>query len=166
MISFFFRVFCPYRARSYEASRKMKYIHISSIAAGLVIPCVPVAVIMGDSALKGTSAFKPNRFPPIGCIARNPDALFYSLILQLDLVTMLGCTLLVIIIWFILQVSQHVDRARLLNWNDLENHPVISLAMYIPSDFLCNLYVSVIITLGSFIFIFITTNARKLATSF
>ena len=88
----------------------MKYIHISSVVAGLITPCVPVAVIMGDSALKGTSAFKTNRFPPIGCIARNPDPLFYSLILQIDFIVVLGCTLLVLIIWLVLRVSQHRDK--------------------------------------------------------
>ena len=55
--------------------------------------------------LSGGAGFRITRFPPILCPGSDSDAVFYSLVLELDLIVAIGCTLLIIILWSVLRVS-------------------------------------------------------------
>ena len=107
----------PFNARSFEASNKVKYIHLICVVLGITFPIVPVVTLMGKFAsdiensannvtfLSGGAGFRNTRFPPILCTGSHSDAVFYSLVLELDLIIAFGCTLLIIILWSVLRVS-------------------------------------------------------------
>ena len=110
--SFFWKVVFPFHARSFS---KIRHVHITCIIIGIIFPLLPVLTsILKFSAklhmksenstsqvtfLSGGLGFRSTRFPPLLCISSDPDAMFYSLVLIVDLILASGCTLLLIIFW-------------------------------------------------------------------
>ena len=120
--SLFWKVIFPFHSRSVEVSGRVKYIHITCVIAGILFPFVPIitsmsklAVDVRERAENGTSShqlflseglgFFSSRFPAILCTGSDRDAVFYSLILPIDLILATGCTLLLIIFWSVHRVS-------------------------------------------------------------
>ncbi len=57
------------------------------------------------SFLSGGFGFGIHSFPPTLCFGKNREVVFYSYILLIDIITAIGCTLLLIIIWSLHRVS-------------------------------------------------------------
>ena len=93
--------------------KRAKYIHITCIILGLVLPVIPVVVTMADYAtderVEGKDSkglgFGMTNFPPILCAGLDADATFYSLILPITLLTEIGMTLLVFTFWDVRKVN-------------------------------------------------------------
>ena len=98
---FFWKIKFPFHARSFEASHRTKYVHITMVAVGLVLPALPVIVTFttGDP-----SGFGLTRFPPILCTGLQRDSTFYSLVLPVNILVAIGIPLLIIIFWIIHKV--------------------------------------------------------------
>ncbi len=95
----FWTIKFPFHYRSYQNDRKIKYIHVTVLVLGLVLPGVPVGatIAAGEYVL--------TRFPPIVCLADNEDASFYSLILPISILVAAGTSLLIVVFYEILKVS-------------------------------------------------------------
>ena len=70
----FLGVVFPIHMKHLNASGKIKYIHITMVLLGLVLPCVPVAVAFGT----GGFSLRDIVFPPIICFGRDRGATVYS----------------------------------------------------------------------------------------
>ena len=84
-----------------DISGKIKYIHITMVLVGLILPCVPVAVTFGT----GGFAFGDTRFPPIICFGRDRGATVYSLTIPESVLVATGISLLIVVFWKIIKVS-------------------------------------------------------------
>lgn len=116
----FWKIRYPFHARSFEMARKIKYIHISCIIAGLLIPLLPIITSMADFAvdlrtnvplqnmnitfLSGGLGYRQVRFPPVLCAGRNSDAVYYTSLLPINLIVIAGLTELIILFWTIHKV--------------------------------------------------------------
>ena len=71
------------------------------VVVGLVLPTLPVIVTFttGDP-----SGFGMTRFPPILCTGLQTDSTFYSLVLPINILMIIGIPLLIIIFWTIHKV--------------------------------------------------------------
>ena len=100
-ISLFWGIRFPFHARSFETAHRTKYVHITMVAVGLVLPALPVIVTFttGDP-----SGFGLTRFPPILCSAMQRNSTFYSLVLPINVIMAIGIPLLIIIFWIIHKV--------------------------------------------------------------
>ncbi len=118
IIMLFFKILYPFHEISIGRSRKVKYLHAFFVCAGLLIPFVPIISSMVDFAieikdsstnevsfLSGGLGFGIYSFPPTLCFGKNREVVFYSYILLIDIITAIGCTLLLIIIWSLHRVS-------------------------------------------------------------
>ena len=118
----FWKVVFPFHARSMPG--KIKYIHIMCVILGVLLPLIPIITSMikfgvelqnqyensslqyrSDMFFSGGLGFKPSRFPTILCTGSDPDAIFYSLLVPIDIILACGCTMLIIIFWSIHRVS-------------------------------------------------------------
>ena len=89
----FLAVVFPLYNRELDVSGKIKYIHITMVLLGLILPCVPVAVTFGT----GGFALRDTVFPPIICLGRDRGASVYSLSIVESILIATGISLLVIV---------------------------------------------------------------------
>ena len=112
ILTIFWGLKFPFQAKAFQRSHRMKYLHIASVVVGLLVPFVPVVATMiqfsyGKSsaeAVKGGLGFGIVRFPPILCVGRHKDTTFYSLILPLCIILLIGITFLIFVFWIIHKV--------------------------------------------------------------
>ena len=70
----FWKVQFPFHSRYYDQSNRTRYVHIACVVAAIILPVyAPLAI-----ALNG--GFAITRFPPTGCLGRDVDAIFYTVI--------------------------------------------------------------------------------------
>ena len=116
----FWKIVFPFHARSFQSSHNMTLIYAACIAAGLVIPVVPVIVHMASfakevesnpvlqamnvTAVSGGLGYRTFRIPPILCSGSNSGILYYSNALPINIIMMFGIAQLIIIVWRIHKV--------------------------------------------------------------
>ena len=116
----FWKIVFPFHARSFQSSHNMALIYVACIAAGLVIPLVPVIVHMASfakevesnpvlqamnvTAVSGGLGYRTFRSPPILCSGTNSGILYYSNALPINIIMMVGIAQLIIIVWRIHKV--------------------------------------------------------------
>ena len=111
----FWKIYFPLHSRSYQASNKMKYIHLGIVVLGVLLPFISVVAIMSEFAVRvkstdgdfvsGGLGFIVPRFPPIPCHGRSKNVVFYSHILLLYVLLSTGITFTFLIMWRIHKVS-------------------------------------------------------------
>ena len=117
----FWKVNFPFHARSFQLSHKVKFVHLAIVLVSLVVPLVPIITVMADFAVNlesdvirqarnitftsGGLGFRIIRFPPILCSGSDSDAVFYSTVLPINILLVLGSTELVFIFYGLLKVS-------------------------------------------------------------
>ena len=117
----FWTVFWPLRARSLKKSSKLRCIYIACTIAGFCIPLVPIISAMADFServgmddlfvrmnvtfISGGLGFANPGFPPTLCVPSNADVIFYSLVLPINIIAMVGIAELILIFWRIHKVS-------------------------------------------------------------
>ena len=114
VLAIFWKLRFPFHSRAYQTAHRIKYIHITCVAIGIIFPALPVVATMSQAAYGTSSAdavkaglgFGLIRFPPILCTGRHGDTTFYSLILPSLLILMVGMTFLLIIFWTIHRVRR------------------------------------------------------------
>ena len=113
----------PFHARSFENSGKMKYVHIASVITGLLLPLISPITSMADFAVdlssnkvlqsqnisfvSGGLGYGLIRFPSILCSAIDRYALYYSTILPINLMVIVGITELILVFRIIHKVSHY-----------------------------------------------------------
>ena len=111
----------PFHARSFERAHGVKYIHIGCVVAGLILPLVPVITSMVTFAVElesdeirksrnitfvsGGMGYGSTRFPPILCYGTNDKAVYYALILPINLILIYDIAVLVFVFYTIHKVS-------------------------------------------------------------
>ena len=108
----FWKLRFPFHARDFEIDNRMKFVHIACVVLCLVLSFLPIIVITLDDVVKrakgiptiGTAGFSLVRFPPIFCSAVNRSAVYYSLILPINLIVPVGVTLLILVVWLLYKV--------------------------------------------------------------
>ena len=78
---------------------------------GVLLPLVPIIAAMADFAvdvrkqnkdfLSGGMGFGPTTFPSILCSSTDLDVDFYSSVLFMGIIGASGCTMLLIIVWYL-----------------------------------------------------------------
>ena len=114
VVVLFWKVKFPFHSRHFEATKKMKYVHIGCVIVGILFPFIPVISIMssyavhvkssGESFTSGGLGFITPRFPPVPCHGRDKANVFYSYILPLFGLLFLTITLTFLILWTVIKV--------------------------------------------------------------
>ena len=102
-VSLFWKIRFPFHARSFETTHRIKYVHITMVIVGLLLPALPVIVTFA-AATRDSRGFGLIRFPPILCSGLESDATFYSFVLPINILLAIGIPLLIIIFWIIHKV--------------------------------------------------------------
>ena len=118
----FWQIRFPFHAQKVKTERKIKYIHITLVLVGLLLPLLPIITSMADFAvdLKSDEFLKSHNVtfvsggmgygfpgsPPIICIGTDSDSAFYSLVLPLIILLATGITILILLFWFVRKVSK------------------------------------------------------------
>ena len=97
----FLGVVLPLRIQQLDASGKIKYIHITMVLLGLVLPCVPVAVAFGT----GGFSLRDIVFPPIICFGRDRGATVYSHSIVDSIIIATGVSLLILVFYKFIKVK-------------------------------------------------------------
>ena len=115
MAAFFWTVLCPINAFLARKLNRIKHIHIGCVIAGFLLPLLPLVIIVADY----TGRFKTDEtlmdenvtFLSGGfgfCGRLNPKATLYGFVLPLSLLTAIGTTLLIFVIYVLHKVSHTV----------------------------------------------------------
>ena len=92
----FWKVNFPFHAKAFN---NVKFVHIMVVVVALLIPVAPVI-----SAFV-TGGFTMSSFPPVFCVTKNSNAVYFTLILPISLIVAIGTTLLILILATILKVQ-------------------------------------------------------------
>ena len=115
----------PFHARKLKLNHIDRYIHAAAIILGLLLPFLPVIIAMSLSAVdkrsggvsrcgvssslalqaSGKLGFGMTQFPPILCTGTDSSATYYSFNLLLNVILIVGMTMLIGIFWMIHKVS-------------------------------------------------------------
>ena len=109
----FWKIRFPFHSWSFQVANRVKYIHITVIALAILVPFIPIIATMSQNAYGKSTAqavtdglgFGIARFPPIFCLGRNANTTFYSLILPILAILIVGMTMLITLFWTIHKVS-------------------------------------------------------------
>ena len=126
----------PFHARTFENSGKMKYVHIASVIAGLLLPLISPITSMVEFAVdlssneilqsqnisfvSGGLGYGLIHFPSILCSATDRYALYYSNLLPINIMVIVGITELILVFRIIHKVSLHVYSTTYMYYNLLQ----------------------------------------------
>lgn len=89
----------PFHAKSFQRKGYFRYIHIAVVLAAVLLPFMTTAAILSTGGSVIAS------FPPVGCIAKNGKATFYTNVLPASIVHAFGISLLILIIQTVIHVA-------------------------------------------------------------
>ena len=98
VLAVFWKIEFPLHAKRAESAHLMRYVHLTMVVLGLILPLVPVIATLA------TTGFGLIRFPAILCGGRSANATFYALVLPIVLLLQVGITLLGVMFWTIHKV--------------------------------------------------------------
>ena len=129
----FWKVKFPFHAKAFN---NVKFVHILIVVAALLLPVAPVI-----SAFV-TGGFTMSSFPPLSCVTKNSNAVYFTLILPISLIVAIGTTLLILILATILKKVQYREAGKTdNNTHNIRMHTTNRLThiMYMFSNLLFNL---------------------------
>ena len=98
VLAVFWKIEFPLHAKRAESAHLIRYVHLTMVVLGLILPLVPVIATLA------TTGFGLIRFPAILCGGRSANATFYALVLPIVLLLQVGITLLGVMFWTIHKV--------------------------------------------------------------
>ena len=120
----FWKVVFPFHARSFFNTDKIKVIHIICLTIGILFPILPIiisitkfGVELQDEYKNSTASFRNDLFlsrgmgyissrsPPLLCTGSDLDVIFYTIVLPIEVILAVGCTMMIIILWTVHRVS-------------------------------------------------------------
>ena len=109
----------PLQSRTYKAKQPAKYIHAIMVILALLLPLIPAVIgeVIGGYTITS--------FPPIVCTGSDTDATFYSLVLPLIIIIIIGTSILLFIFWIIHKVQQFMTLKSLFDYNIIANVNII-----------------------------------------
>lgn len=100
VVSLFWGIVFPFHYQTFDTRGSLKYIHITIVAVGLLLPCIPVGITLG------TGGYVPDGIPPLTCMPSNKAVTFYATVLPSTLLTSIGTTFMILIFWKLVKVRQ------------------------------------------------------------
>ena len=88
------------RARIFENNRYFRYVHVTMLGIAIVLPCIPLAAVLGTGGSELAS------FPPFQCFAKSSNVIYYTFILPASIMMGTGITLIILIFHIIIHVTQ------------------------------------------------------------
>ena len=110
----FWKIWFPINARMCETRRQIKYIHITCVLIGTLVPLIPVISLMSIFAdnssshsdfLDGGLGFSFTRSPPLPCYGSDLAVTFYTTIFPSNILLAIGITFIFLIFWRVHKVS-------------------------------------------------------------
>ena len=120
----FWKIVFPLHARSFFISGKIKVVHILCVTIGILLPIFSIiisitkfGVDLQDEYENSTASFRNNlflsrgtgyilsRFPPLLCYGSDLDVNFYTIVLPIEVILAVGCTMMIIVLWTVHRVS-------------------------------------------------------------
>ena len=120
----FWKVVFPFHARSFLISSKKKVVHTICLTIGILLPILPIiisitkfGVDLQDEYENSTASFRNNLFlsrgmgyisaisPPLLCTGSDLEVIFYTIVLPIEVILAVGCTMMIIILWTLHRVS-------------------------------------------------------------
>ena len=98
VVAIFWGLQFPFHARTFQKMNRFRYIHIGMVTAGVSLPCVSVVAGLA------TGWFELIGFPTILCVSKSKGALFYSLILPINIVSVVIIVLTLLLLRVIVKV--------------------------------------------------------------
>ena len=95
---FFWAVMWPMKYRSFTMLNRMKYIQATVLPVCLVLPILSVV------GIQLSEGYGLNIFTYYLCGGKNPNDVFYAVVMPLDVMLVIGTSLLIIIAWNIMNV--------------------------------------------------------------
>ena len=88
----FWQIKFPFHARRYKNNGTNKFLYIAVLVPALVLPTAPA--IAGYA----TGGFAVRQFPPTLCATKNGRVLYYTVVLPMSAITVVGTSFLILII--------------------------------------------------------------------
>ena len=95
ILMLFWGVMWPWHHQAYQNSGRMKYIHLTIVAASLLLPIISIL------ACQLSEGFGLDILSYYKCAGQGPKDSFYAVIVPLDIIIIIGTSVLVYIIWII-----------------------------------------------------------------
>lgn len=112
MVSIFFIIFHPLRAKTFLSSRKVHYVHATIILVGILAPAITplITVLSGisDNTNPEKFGYRVIFYPPQICLSIRKDIKFYAFNLPSNVMLTTGVTFLLLIFWKLYKVRQYV----------------------------------------------------------
>ena len=107
IISLYFMVFYPVKAKNFMNSRKVHCLHFAVVLLGLAAPTLsPLVTILSSTDQDDPQRFgyRVLRYPPLECVNIKGNIWFYALATPFNLIVTTGLTLLILIFWKLYKV--------------------------------------------------------------
>ena len=137
VVSLFWGIRFPFHFKSFKATHRLKYVHITMVIVGLVLPTLPVILpfTTGDPNMRG---FGLTVFPPTNCDSLQVALTFFSLPLPINLLLVTGIPLLIIVLWIIHKVTSHTVSVLAVNCRCKDSQILKTYVTKINSDVTCS----------------------------
>lgn len=89
----------PFKYRIFKAEGKLKYVHISTVVIGIILPLVPALLPLIDGYSIIPSSLDV-------CFSQNPVITYFTLVLPFSILFALATTILIAMFWKIVKVMQ------------------------------------------------------------
>ena len=88
----------PFQARTCKNNGMNKYLYIAVLVPALMLPAVP------GIAGFATGGFVVRSFPPAVCYPRNGSVLYYTIVLPISAMSVIGSSLLILVVSELIKV--------------------------------------------------------------
>ena len=102
-VSLCWGILFPFHFRRMKADKKLKYIHIITVFAALLLPVFPSLLLLKDGYVFIDT-------PATFCAGRSPVYTFYALILPLSILLAIATSALIIMLWVIMKVDIRLSK--------------------------------------------------------
>ena len=97
-ISLCWGILFPFHFRQMKLTKKLKYVHISTVLVALLLPIIPALLLLFKDGYVIIDT------PTTFCAGRSLEYTFYALILPLSILLAITTSVFIIILWIIMKV--------------------------------------------------------------
>ena len=99
MATLFWQIAFPFRARMSKVNGQNKYIYGGILIASLIVPAISLVAVFESGG------YEISKFDLSHCVQKNADVAFYAVVLPLNMSTIFGAPLMILIIVLLIKVS-------------------------------------------------------------
>lgn len=98
-VTFFWGVIWPYSYSTAKSAGRLRYIHISSLLISSIIPLIIVLIVYIQQGYGVSISLTPP------CSISSPETYFYSIMIFIDVITIIGIVLMILTFWKLSKIS-------------------------------------------------------------